>query len=154
MLIPKLVCDVLDHYEIALSQMILNAWRILLVLECLSLRHRVECEIGEVLFTYYLKEYDIDKGRYQLITRVVQVPIITCLRSNDRNWKEIYFFVNGELMYGQYGAEDVPCHWKDTSKNVLCLSSLFLTDTNLFVCAYHDFNQAVPSGLVAEERTR
>ena len=83
--IPRLVRDVLDHYKIALSQLMSNDWRILLVLECLSIRHGVECDIGEVLFSYYLKEHDIDKGRYQLITRVSRVPIITCLRSNDCN---------------------------------------------------------------------
>ena len=68
--ILRLVRDVLDHYEIAPSQLMPNAWRILLVLECLSMRHGVECNIGEVLLSYYLKEHDIDKGRYQLIMRV------------------------------------------------------------------------------------
>ena len=28
------------------------------------------------------------------------------------------------------------------------------TDTNLFVCAGRDYNKALPSGLIAEERTR
>ena len=45
-----------------------NAWRVLMYLESLGVRHGVECEIGEVLFSYYLKEYDTDKGRYKLIT--------------------------------------------------------------------------------------
>ena len=60
--IPKLVWDVLDHYKIAPSQLMLNAWRILMSLECLSMRHGVACELGEVLYSYYLKERDIDKG--------------------------------------------------------------------------------------------
>ena len=81
--IPKLVQDVLDHYEIAPSQLMPNAWRILLALECLSMRHGVKWEIGDVLFSYYLKEHDTDKGIYQLITRVGRAPIITCLRTND-----------------------------------------------------------------------
>ena len=81
--IPKLVRDVLDYYEIAPSQLMLNAWRILLALECLSIRHGIACEIGEVLHSYYLKEHDTDKGRYQLIVRKDQVPLITFLRTND-----------------------------------------------------------------------
>ena len=35
--ILKLVRDVLDHYEIAPSQLMTNAWRILMTLECLNM---------------------------------------------------------------------------------------------------------------------
>ena len=62
-LILKLIRDVCDHYEIAPSQLMLNAWIVLMSLESLSIRHGVEWEIGEVLFLYYLKEHDKDKGR-------------------------------------------------------------------------------------------
>ena len=36
-LIPKLIRDVCDHYEIAPSQLMLNAWRVLMSLESLSI---------------------------------------------------------------------------------------------------------------------
>ena len=62
--IPKLVRDVLDHYEIFASQLMPNTWRILMSLEYLSMRHRVVCVIGTVLYSYYLKVHDIDKGWY------------------------------------------------------------------------------------------
>ena len=65
--IPKLIRDVCDHYEFAPSQLMSNAWRVLMSLESLSIRHRVKCEIGEVLFSYYLKEHEKDKGRYKII---------------------------------------------------------------------------------------
>lgn len=68
-LIPKLVRDDLDHFEITPSQLMPNTWRILMALECLSMRQGVACEIGEVLHLYYLKEHDNDKGWYQLIVR-------------------------------------------------------------------------------------
>ena len=67
--IPKLVWDVLDHYEIAPSQLMLNTWRILMSFKCLSMRHGVVCEIGEVLYSYYLKEHETDKGQYPLIVQ-------------------------------------------------------------------------------------
>ena len=70
LLIPKGIRDVCDHYEIAPSLLMLNAWRILMALESLSIQHGVEYEVGEVLFSYNLKEHDTDKGRYQLIARV------------------------------------------------------------------------------------
>ena len=82
--IPRLIRDVCDHYEIAPSQLMPNVWRVLMSLESLSRRHGVDCELGEVLFSYYLKEYDVDKGRYKLIVRVGRVPIVTCLHTNDR----------------------------------------------------------------------
>ena len=53
-------------------------------LESLSVRHGVDYELGEVLFSYYLKEHDTDKGQFKLITKVDQAPIVTCLRTNDR----------------------------------------------------------------------
>ena len=77
--IPRLIKDVCDHYEIAPSQLMPNAWRVLMYLESLSIRHGVDCELGEVLFSYYLKEQDKDKGRFKLIARVGRGPIVTCL---------------------------------------------------------------------------
>ena len=98
LLIPKLIRYVCDHYEIIPSQMMLNAWRILMALESLSIRHGVECKIGEVLYSYYMKEHNMNKDRYQLTTRVGRVPIITCLRTNDRSWKDRFFFARRELV--------------------------------------------------------
>ena len=75
--IPKSVRDVLNHYEIAPSQLMPNKWRILLALKCLSVQCGIEYEIGKVLHSYYLKEHDTDKGRYQLIVHKDCVPIVT-----------------------------------------------------------------------------
>ena len=96
--IPQLIRDVCDHYETTPSQLMPNAWRALMVLESLSIRHGVECKIWEVLFSYYLKEHDTDKGMYKLIARVGHVPIITCLQTNDRSWKDRFLFIRGEIM--------------------------------------------------------
>ena len=61
--ILRLIQDVCDHYEIAPSQLMPNAWRVLMSLESLGIRHGVECKIRDVLFSYYLKKHDMDKGR-------------------------------------------------------------------------------------------
>ena len=50
--ILRLVRDVCNHFEIAPSQLMLNAWSLLMSLESLSVRHGVNCELGEVLFSY------------------------------------------------------------------------------------------------------
>ncbi|KAL5582334.1 hypothetical protein UlMin_014776 [Ulmus minor] len=131
--IPRLLKDVCDHYEIAPSQLMPNAWRVLMSLESLSVHNGVDCELGEVLFSYYLKEHDKDKGRFKLIARVGRAPIITYLRTNDRGWKDRFIFVRGDLVWGPRGLGGVSGHWKATSR---------------------DFNRALPSGLIAEERTR
>ena len=117
--IPKPVRDVCDQYKIASSQLMSNAWRILIILESLSVRQRVECEIGEVLFSYYLNEHDTDKGRYQLIVKVGRLPIITCLRTNDCSWKDRFFFVKGELVYGPRGPRGASDHWRTTRRKFM-----------------------------------
>ena len=100
-------------------------------LESLSVRYGVNCELGEVLFSYYLKEHDKDKGRFKLITRVGRAPIVTCLRTNDHVWKDKFIFVGGDLVWGPRGPGGVSGHWKATSKKK-CSSSCMLTDTNVF----------------------
>ena len=72
-------------------------------LESLSMRHGVECEIGEVIFSYNLKEHDKDKGIYKISARVGHAQIITFLRTNDWSWKDRFLFVRGELVWGPHG---------------------------------------------------
>lgn len=88
-----------------------------MALEVLSVQHNVECDVRDVLYSYYLKEHDTEKGRYQLIARVGRVPIITCLRTNDQFWKDRFFFVKGDLVYGPRGPGDAAEHWKTMSKS-------------------------------------
>ena len=109
-----------------------------MALESLSVRHGVECKIREVLFSYYLKEHATNKGRYQLIARVGHVPNVIGLRTNDRNWKDMFLFVKGDLVWGSRGPGDVFGHWKTTSKKYfvqvllrrLTLTFLFMQTMN------------------------
>ena len=55
-------------------------------------------ELGEVMYSYYLKEHDKEKERYQLILRKDRILIVTCLRSNNGRWKDKLFFVKGVLV--------------------------------------------------------
>ena len=66
---PKLVREVISHFEMALSQLIPNSWKILMSLECLSMRNDIEFGLSEVLFTYFLQEHDREKGHYNLYVR-------------------------------------------------------------------------------------
>ena len=53
-----------DHFEITPNQLMLNVWRLLMALECLSMKSKVDFGLGEILYSYYLKDYDKEKGRY------------------------------------------------------------------------------------------
>ena len=81
------------------------------------------------------------------------MPIITCLWTNDRGWKDRFLFIRGDLVWGRHGLGGMSGHWKATSKKN-CLSSFTSTSTNLSICAGWDFNKALSSGLITEERTR
>ena len=61
--------EVLDHFEVALSQLMSNGWRLMMYLECLSMRYNVKCGLEEVLYSDYLKEYNKEKGQFQFILR-------------------------------------------------------------------------------------
>ena len=144
--IPRLIRDVCNHYEIAPSQLMSNAWRVLMSLESLSVRHGVDCELGEVMFSYYLKEHDVDKGCYKLIARAGRVPIITCLHTNDHGWKDKYLFVKGNLVWGPHGPSGMSGHWKSTSKEILYFVPPCRLTLILVICVGRDFNRALPSG--------
>ena len=96
------------HYEIAPSQFMPNSWRILMSLECLSLRNGVEFILGEVVYTYFLREHDKDKGRYQLDVWHERVHLVTHLRMNDSSWKQSYFFTRGDMVFGPIRPGYVP----------------------------------------------
>ena len=118
-------------------------------LKSLSVRHGVDYELGEVLFSYYLKEHDKDKGRFKLKARVGHAPIVMCLRTNDRAWKDTFISVKGNLVWGPRGPGSVSGHWKATSKK-FCLSSCMSTGTNVLYLCRSGLQQ---SGLIAEEWT-
>ena len=112
--IPKLVCEMLNHFEVAPNQLMLNIWRLLMSLECLGLKYDVEVGLGEVMFVYYQKEHDNEKGRYHLTLRCEWSHLVTCLK--DRGWKSGYFYAKGNLLFGSSDVGDAPSHWRAMNK--------------------------------------
>ena len=55
---PKQGREVLGHYEIVPSQLMPRAWRLLMSLECLSMKSGIEFGLEELLYSYYLNEHD------------------------------------------------------------------------------------------------
>ena len=109
--VPRLMREVFSHFQIAPSQLMPNSWRVLMTLECISMRHGIEFGLGEMLYTYYLREHDREKGRYNFYVRPDRVQLVNHLKTNDRNWKRSYFFARGELLFGPSGPGDIPSFW-------------------------------------------
>ena len=93
-----------------------NGWRLLILLECLSIRHEVGFGSGELLFSYHLKEHDKERGQYQINLHHEKEHLLTCLQLNDHGWKRAYFFAKEDMVFGSCGVEDAPTYWKATSE--------------------------------------
>lgn len=71
---------VLDHFQLAPSQLMLNSWRYLLGLVVLSKQYDLRIDIPIFLNFFYLKSYE--EGRCDFYARR-KVPILEDLLTND-----------------------------------------------------------------------
>ena len=62
------------------------------------MRHGIEFGLGEMLYTYFLREHDREKGRYNFYVRPDRVQLVNHLKTNDRGWKQSYFFHSGRVI--------------------------------------------------------
>ena len=79
-----------------------------MTLEWINMRHVIEFGLGEMLFTYFLREHDREKGRYNFYVRLDRVQLVNHLKTNDCGWKQSYFFAQGGLVFGPSGPGDIP----------------------------------------------
>ena len=115
--IPRLVRELLNHFEVAPSQLMPNTWRILMSVECMCFNLGLRFGLGDLLHTYYLKEHIKEKGRYLLYLRPRRQQLVLGLMTNDRgDWQKYYFFARGEAIFGSAGAGDIPSHWENSSE--------------------------------------
>ena len=95
------------------------------------MRHEIEFRLGEMLYTYFLREHDREKGRYNFYVRPDRVQLVNHLKTNDRGWKQSYFFARGELVFGTSGLRDIPSFWKASGKLAFfCFSSCYLIESH------------------------
>ena len=115
--IPKLAWELLNHFEIAPSQLMPNTWRILLSIEVMAYKLGLYFGIRDLLYSYYLKEHVKEKGRYLLFLRQKREQLVLGLTTNDRgDWQKFYFFVRGEKVFGDSGRGRIPEHWSTSSE--------------------------------------
>ncbi|KAL5783603.1 hypothetical protein ACOSP7_008632 [Xanthoceras sorbifolium] len=102
---------VLDHFELAPGQLMPNSWRILLALDLLCTREGIVFELPDLFYSYTVREHDTEKGRYNLNLRPNRTHLITELTTNDRLWKDRYFFARGLLVDWPLGDTVVRATW-------------------------------------------
>lgn len=90
--LPRLMSELCSYHGISPSQLMPNAWRVLMAIEVLTDRYNITFTVAEVLHVYYLKEHPHDKGRYQLNVRNGSDHLILGVKEAKR-WKEDFFFV-------------------------------------------------------------
>ncbi|KAK4838711.1 hypothetical protein QYF36_015845 [Acer negundo] len=100
--IPQLVRRMLVYYELAPGQLMPNTWRIMLGLGILCERNGVQFGLGCLLHNYYLKEHLTDTGHYSLVPRNKKKEHIIDTKTNDRNWKDTFFFMRGPPVDGPW----------------------------------------------------
>ena len=95
------------------------------------MRHGIEFGLGEMLYTYFLREHDCEKGRCNFYVRPDRVQLVNNFKTNDRGWKQSYFITQGDLVFGPSGLGDIPSFWKASGKPAFfCVSSCNLIESH------------------------
>ena len=98
-----------------------------MALEDLCVRHQIVFGLHELLYSYFLKENDKEKGRYLLNLRHDRSHLVTDLRSSDKNWKDRYFFLRGQAIFGERGPGEILIGWRATGENLVVFFVLLIT---------------------------
>ena len=90
------IMELLHHLNIALAQLMLNSWRI--VISCMVIWTIIVdgniITLNEFVYLYHLKEFK-EFGYYELVLWDRRFRLIFDLPSSFRYWKSRYFFMPG-----------------------------------------------------------
>ncbi|KAL6565527.1 hypothetical protein OROHE_004582 [Orobanche hederae] len=108
--LPRLIREVCDFYEIALGQLVPNAWRLLMALEVFCEMREILIIIKEVRSAYALKPTNADKGRFQLNAVSLGWRLLGKMADCGKSWRGKYFFVPFNAL-GLLSDSEVPRIW-------------------------------------------
>ncbi|KAK3200401.1 hypothetical protein Dsin_023816 [Dipteronia sinensis] len=92
-LVHSLACRLLVYYNFAPSQLMPNSWRILLGLTILREKKELKFGLGSLLHNHFPKQHTNEKGRFTLYFRPGMRHLILDLTTNDRRWKDTFFYM-------------------------------------------------------------
>ena len=91
--LPPLLIKCMDHYQLAIPQLMPNGMRVFLGLIVLSEEAGIELSVDDVLAIYYPQENSKDHGRYSMYPRRKK-QVVGEMKNADRYWQDHYFFMH------------------------------------------------------------
>ena len=142
------IMELLDHFGIALGQLMPNSWRIVVnYMEVWLATIGDMIKVGELVHMYRLKESK-EYGYYELVPWERKTRIVKGLSSSFRYWKSRFFFVSRDdfetLSSREWGDVLRLLRWWGTPTlgalvflpvTVFLLSAVFAADSYLFFCS-------------------
>ena len=127
--------ELLDHFGIALGQLMPNSWRI--VVNCMEIwlaAIRDMIKVGELVHMYRLKKSK-EYGYYELVLWGRKTRIVKGLPSSFRYWKSRFFFVSGDDFETPSSRDwgDIPRLLRQWGTPILGASVFLLVSSFLFM---------------------
>ncbi|GMN74526.1 hypothetical protein TIFTF001_052394, partial [Ficus carica] len=91
--LPPLLIRAMNHYNLAIPQLMPNGMRVFLGLIVLSEEASIELTVDDMLAIYYPQENAKDHGRYSMYPRRKK-QVVGEMKNADRYWQDRYFFMH------------------------------------------------------------
>ena len=107
-LLNRLKRELLQHLSLSVSQISPNAWRVFIAMEVLygaMSNGSRSLTVREFLHCYCPDEIDKSRGMYSFVPRKSVFKVIYETPNSNRDWKSLYFFLEGDGWM---------CHLKET----------------------------------------
>ncbi|GMN65303.1 hypothetical protein TIFTF001_034360 [Ficus carica] len=91
--LPPLLIRTMNHYNLAIPQLMPNGMRVFLGLIVLSEEANIDLSVDDVLAIYYPQENSKDHGRYSMYPRRKK-QVVGEMKNADRYWQDRYFFMH------------------------------------------------------------
>ncbi|GMN70568.1 hypothetical protein TIFTF001_039609 [Ficus carica] len=91
--LPPLLIRAMNHYNLAIPQLMPNGMRVFLGLIVLSEEANIDLQVDDVLAIYYPQENSKDHGRYSMYPRRKK-QVVGEMKNADRYWQDRYFFMD------------------------------------------------------------
>ena len=126
---PSLISEFFAYFGISPSQVLPNVWRTLLASLVLSKSSNIEFGLTDLLFSYFLREHDSEKGQYTLYRRKSREHLIVELSTLEKMWKNDLFFISDECLDNREGEPQILYAWQKANKDLYFLWNCYFTET-------------------------